>query len=97
MGRLETYATKIGSFFGPYRNNNSSLRDLSLSWVVLLIGMKKGQEKSRIVWIYFFWLVQIKVIVHKSRDEVSLVEQDTIDYVSIAYFEQIFKLADRMR
>ena len=28
-----------------------------------------------------------KVIIHKLRGEVSLVEQDTIDYVSTAYFE----------
>ena len=29
----------------------------------------------------------IKSIIHKSRGEVSLVEQDTIDYISTDYFE----------
>ena len=29
----------------------------------------------------------LKVIIHKLRGEVSLVVQDTIDYVSTAYFE----------
>ena len=29
-----------------------------------------------------------KIIIHKSRGEVSLVEQDTIDFVSTGYFEQ---------
>ena len=36
-----------------------------------------------------YWLCThiIKVIVHKSCVEVFLVEQDTIDYVTTAYFE----------
>ena len=33
------------------------------------------------------WFSRTKVITPKSRGEVSLVEQDTIDYVCTAYFE----------
>jgi hypothetical protein len=37
--------------------------------------------------VYILHAIAIKVITHKSRGEVSLVEEDTIDYVSTAYLE----------
>ena len=37
-------------------------------------------------WLHFT-TISSSVIIHKSRGEVFLVEQDIIDYVSTAYFE----------
>ena len=46
--------------------------------------------KIQSYWKVLFWFSCLnahKVIIHKSRGEVFLVEQDIIDYVSTAYFE----------
>ena len=40
-------------------------------------------------------IVTGKVIIHKSRGEVSLVEQDTIECVSVAYLKFIFKFSGK--
>ena len=37
-----------------------------------------------------------KVIIHKLRGEVSLVEQDTIEYVSVAYFKFMIKFLKKL-
>ena len=38
MGRLEKYKTKIVLLVDAYRHKNSSLPDLSLSWVAIAVG-----------------------------------------------------------
>ena len=46
------------------------------------------------MYVYFAMLyarAQRKVIMHKSCGEISLVEQDTIEYVSAAYLKFIIK------
>ena len=41
---------------------------------------------------FLFSSMLVKVIIHKSRGEVSLVEQDTIEYVSRFFFKIFFQL-----